>query len=88
MFFLELLGPYKVNGVPLRRVPQSYVLATKTKIDISKVSLSERLNDDFFKRLKKQKRSRESMFDESAEVILLFIPLKNSTRFDIYVYHS
>ena len=64
---LLVTGPYKVNGVPLRRVPQSYVLATNTKIDISKVSLSERLNDDFFKRQKKQKRSRESMFDESAE---------------------
>merc|ERR1712076_291222 len=28
-------GPYQVNGVPLRRVPQSYVIATQTKVEVS-----------------------------------------------------
>merc|ERR1711918_285551 len=32
-------GPYKVNGVPLRRVPQSCVIATATKVDVSKVKV-------------------------------------------------
>merc|ERR1711907_732870 len=31
---LLISGPFRVNGVPLRRVPQSYVIATKTSVDI------------------------------------------------------
>merc|ERR1711912_33551 len=36
---LLISGPFRVNGVPLRRVPQSYVIATKTVVDISGVSI-------------------------------------------------
>merc|ERR1712031_96546 len=43
---LLITGPYEVNGVPLRRVPQSYVIATATKVDISGVSIPENVNDD------------------------------------------
>merc|ERR1712198_518497 len=63
---LLVTGPYKVNGVPLRRIPQSYVIATQTNVDISKVSLPD-VDDAMFKRQKKPKRTSEGMFEESSE---------------------
>merc|ERR1711977_603838 len=38
---LLITGPYKVNGIPLRRVPQSYVIGTSTVVDISGANSDE-----------------------------------------------
>ena len=61
---LLVTGPYKINGVPLRRVNQSYVIATSTKIDVSKVDVSK-INDEYFSRAKDPPRGEgESDFFE------------------------
>jgi large subunit ribosomal protein L6e len=46
---LLVTGPYKINGVPLRRVNQAYVIATSTQVDVSKVDVSK-IDDKFFAR--------------------------------------
>jgi large subunit ribosomal protein L6e len=57
-------GPFKVNGVPLRRVNQAYVIATSTKIDISSVEVAK-YSDSYFKREVAKKKKGESEFFEA-----------------------
>lgn len=48
---LLVSGPYKINGVPLRRVNPAYVIATSTKVDVSSVDVSA-ITDEYFARSK------------------------------------
>ncbi|KAH9938202.1 60S ribosomal protein L6 [Fomitopsis serialis] len=60
---LLVTGPYKVNGVPLRRVNQAYVIATSTKVDLGDFKVDEKFNDAYFaKPAKKGSRSAEEEF--------------------------
>ncbi|WVW85569.1 hypothetical protein I302_107607 [Kwoniella bestiolae CBS 10118] len=59
---LLVSGPFKINGVPLRRVSQAYVIATSTKVDISGVSVPETVNDAYFTKSKVAKGSKEGEF--------------------------
>merc|ERR1711953_26452 len=47
---LLVTGPFKINGVPMRRVNQKYVIVTSTKLDVSSVKIPENVNDDYFRR--------------------------------------
>ncbi|KAL4039059.1 hypothetical protein IC575_002702 [Cucumis melo] len=65
---LLVTGPFKINGVPLRRVNQSYVIATSTKVDISGVN-SEKFDDKYFSKeaQKKKKKSEGEFFEAEKE---------------------
>jgi len=67
---LLVTGPFKLNRCPLRRVNQNYVIATKTKLDISKVNVPENLQDKFFNRVKANKTKKPTegeIFDVKKE---------------------
>jgi large subunit ribosomal protein L6e len=51
---LLVTGPYNVNGVPLRRVNQKYIIATSTKVSVAGVDASK-IDDKFFAREKAAK---------------------------------
>merc|ERR1712232_690397 len=50
-----ITGPYQVNGIPLRRVPQSYVIGTSTVVDVSGANTDE-VTDAQFKKPKSAKK--------------------------------
>lgn len=62
---LLVTGPYNVNGVPLRRVAQCYVIATQTRVDISGIDL-KKYNNRFFlsKAVRANKKNGEDFFEE------------------------
>jgi len=61
---LLITGPYKVNGVPLKRVNQAYVIATSTKVDVSSLDL-KKFDDKYFRRPKaeKKKKTEATLFE-------------------------
>ena len=47
-------GPFKVNGVPLKRVNQAYVIATSTKVDLKSVKVPGHIDDNYFAKSSEQ----------------------------------
>ena len=63
---LLVTGPYKVNGVPLKRVNQAYAIATKTKVNVSSaVSLVDKMDEKAFFAVNDVER--KSFFEDNAE---------------------
>ncbi|KAI0053004.1 60S ribosomal protein L6 [Auriscalpium vulgare] len=60
---LLVTGPFKVNGVPLRRVNQAYVIATSTTVDLGDYKVDAKFSDAYFsKPASKGSKSAEEEF--------------------------
>lgn len=66
----KFLGPFGINGCPLRRISQRYVIGTATKIDLSEVKIPEHINDEYFKRIREKRAKKEEgdIFQTKKEV--------------------
>jgi len=65
---LLVTGPFKINGVPIRRVNARYVIATSTRVDISSVDLCK-FDDAYFAKEKAvEKSNKEKFYDPTKPV--------------------
>lgn len=78
---LLVSGPFKVNGVPLRRVNQAYVIATSTTVDVSGVDVAD-INDRFFARVPVAKSTDEegAFFEGAAKPVELSAERKSAQK--------
>ena len=60
---LLVTGPYKYNGVPLKRVNAAYVLPTNTKLKVDAEAAKD-VKDDFFKKVKIERTKEEDFFED------------------------
>ena len=60
---LLVTGPYKYNGVPLKRVNAAYVLPTNTKLNIN-AEIAKNVNDKFFDRVYIERTKEEDFFED------------------------
>jgi len=56
---LLITGPFKINGVPLRRVNQTYIIATSTVVDLKTLNVDPKFDDKYFSRPQKEKKKAE-----------------------------
>jgi len=67
---LLVTGPFKINGVPLRRVNARYVIATSTKVDLKEIdkSVLKKVSDEkYFAHDASEKKKGEEAFFKQGE---------------------
>jgi large subunit ribosomal protein L6e len=63
-------GPFKINGVPLRRINPAYVIATSTKVELPTGLSLDKFDEAYFKvkKEKKGKSTEQEFFGEGEKV--------------------
>ena len=64
---LLVTGPFKINGVPLKRVNQVYTITTSTKVSLKGIDTSK-IEDALFAKEKKSKKTKEEKFFGESQV--------------------
>merc|ERR1719161_696552 len=66
---LLVTGPYRLNGVPLKRVNAAYCIPTSSKLDVSKVDVSK-VDDAWFARdkVKAGNKGEDAFFADNQKV--------------------
>jgi len=59
---LLVTGPFKINGCPMRRISQNYVIATRSRLRLPKDIIPPTVNDAYFRRKKSKKPKSEEVF--------------------------
>jgi large subunit ribosomal protein L6e len=82
---LLVTGPFKVNGVPLRRVNSRYVIATSTSVDLK--GIDQKVVDkvggaEYFAREKKDKKPGEEAFFKQGEKPEVGAALRRHVKID------
>jgi len=80
---LLVTGPFKVNGVPLRRVNARYVIATSVKVDLKGIDEEtvERVGKaGYFEKEKKQDKKGEEAFFKQGEKPEVRTPQREAPR--------
>jgi len=68
---LLVTGPFKLNGVPLRRVSQRYTIGTTMRVTLPHdYKVPSHINDEYFKRLRQKRAKKEEgdIFAKKKEV--------------------
>jgi len=76
---LLVTGPYKINGVPLRRINQVYAISTSTKVDVSGVDVSN-IDDAFFKKAEGAKKKSGGFFDNPTKTNVITEERKSAQK--------
>lgn len=80
---LLVTGPFKVNGVPLRRVNARYVISTSAKVELKGIdekTVEKAGETGYFTREKKQDKSGEEAFFKQGEKPEVRPPMERFTR--------
>jgi large subunit ribosomal protein L6e len=62
---LAVTGPFKINGVPVKRVNQVYTISTSQKVDLKGVK-TDSISDETFKKEGVKKTRSHKFFEKEA----------------------